>query len=349
MEHREHYHYKTLRVTAVHEEAKDFKTFVLESDGDLVYKSGQYLTLALHEPDEIRRSYSITSAPVLHEPLTIGVKRIANGVFSRYLFERVEPGSLLHTSGAGGLFILPENINDYRQVFFFAAGSGITPIISLLKTALHAYPHLSVVLVYSNPSPERALFLQPIQQLKEQFGSRFHLELIFSNNPDLYRARLHRDLILSYVKTLVHPHADTTLFYTCGPESYMRLCVFTLQGAGIAAHQIKRENFITHTHSAGRALPPDAATHNALIQVNGTEQKVAVVFPQSILKAAQKAGVQLPYSCEVGRCGNCVARCTSGTVWHSYNEVLTERDLENGLVLTCVAHPVGGNVVLEIK
>ena len=206
-----------------------------------------------------------------------------------------------------------------------------------------------MVLVYSNPSQERALFLHFIQQLQEQFGSRFHLELLFSNNPDLYRARLHRDLLLDWLKTLVYPNNDTTLFYTCGPESYMRLCVFTLQGAGIPAHQIKRENFITHTHSAGRALPPDAATHHALIRMDGTEQRVAVDFPESILKAAKKAGMQLPYSCEVGRCGNCVARCTSGTVWHSYNEVLTEQDLENGLVLTCVAHPVGGDVVLEIK
>lgn len=338
--------YKTLRVAAVHREAEDFKTFVFEPGHGIAYKSGQYLTL-VH--NEIRRSYSITSAPLLNEPLTIGVKRIANGIFSRYLFDQIKPGDVLYTTGAGGLFVLPENIHDYRQVFCFAAGSGITPILSLLKTALHAHPHLSVVLIYSNPSAERALFLQPIQQLQEQFGNRFHLELLFSNNPDLYRARLHRDLILNWLKTLVDPNQDTTLFYTCGPESYMRLCVFTLQGAGISSHRIKRENFIIHTHSAGKALPPDAATHTAFISMNGAERAVAVPFPQSILKAAQKAGMQLPYSCEVGRCGNCVARCTSGQVWHSYNEVLTDRELQQGLVLTCVAHPVGGDVVLEIK
>jgi ring-1,2-phenylacetyl-CoA epoxidase subunit PaaE len=349
MDNRAPYQYKTLRVAAVNDEAPDFKTFVFEPGHGLAYKSGQYLTLALNEPEAIRRSYSITSAPALQEPLAIGVKRIANGTFSRYLFDRIGPGSELHTIGAGGLFVLPENISDYRQVFFFAAGSGITPILSLLKTALHAHPHLSVVLIYSNPSPERALFLQPVQQLHEQFGSRFHLELLFSNNPNLYRARLHRDLILEWLKTLVYPGRDATLFYTCGPESYMRLCVFTLQAQGIPAAHIKRENFITHTHSAGRILPPDAATHTAWIRKDGVKQAVAVAFPESILKAAKKAGMQLPFSCEVGRCGNCVAHCTSGTVWHSYNEVLTERELQQGLVLTCVAHPVGGDVVLEIK
>ena len=312
--------YKTIRIAEIRQEAKDFKTFVFEATHGITYKSGQFLTLVqMQDREEIRRSYSITSSPVLNEPLTIGVKRIPNGIFSRQLLDNAKIGDEWQTIGSGGFFVLPDNIGDYRQVFFFAAGSGITPIFSLLKTALHAHPHLSVVLIYSNSSTDKAIFLEPIRELHQQFGDRFQLELLFSNNRNLYRARLHRDLLLEYLHKLSFSDASKVLFYICGPESYMRLCTYTLQAEGISPNNIRKENFILHKALSRTALPPDAATHHALIRINGTEQEVTVHYPDSVLKAAKKAGLQLPYSCEVGRCGNCVARCTRGAVWHAYN------------------------------
>ena len=153
--------YKIIRVKEIREEAPDFKTYVFEDGHGIYYKAGQYLTLAtIHHGEEVRRSYSITSSPLINEPLAIGVKRMANGFFSRLLIDKTKPGDVFTTTGAGGFFILPADIDNIRQLFFFAAGSGITPILSLIKTALVAHAHISIVLIYSNASKEKTIFLQ---------------------------------------------------------------------------------------------------------------------------------------------------------------------------------------------
>lgn len=339
--------YKKLRILQVKEEVKDFKVITFEAAHGITYKAGQYLTLVRLENDsELRRSYSITSSPVLNEQLSIGVKRVENGLFSRALVDYARPGDELITTGSGGLFVLPEDLPPQQLLFFFAAGSGITPIFSLLKTALHCYPFVPVVLVYSNASEEKAIFLKELLEMQADYPNRFRLELLFSNAANLLRARLHRDLIFS----LLHQHLqeDEALYYLCGPESYMRLCTYTLQEFGVAATQIRKENFYTGHLVRRDASPPDQESHSVTIRLQNRTYKIAVHYPVSILRAAQKASLVLPYSCEAGRCGNCVARCVSGTVWHSYNEVLTEKELQQGLVLTCVGHPVGGDAVLEI-
>src|SRR5215203_5976365 len=130
--------YKKIRIKQIEEEVPGFKTFVFEGGHDIQYQSGQYLTLIkFYGEEEIRRSYSITSSPVLNEPLCIGVKRVDNGLFSRWLIDHVRESDEILTTGSGGLFVLPDDIQNYQQVFFFAAGSGITPIYSLIKTALY--------------------------------------------------------------------------------------------------------------------------------------------------------------------------------------------------------------------
>ena len=340
--------YKKIRIREIKEEVKDFKVFVFEDEHNIKYQSGQYLTLiSYHNQTEVRRSYSITSSPALSEALSIGVKRVANGFFSRQLIDHTKEGDDILTIGSGGLFILPDDIQNYKQLFFFAAGSGITPIYSLIKTALHIFEHVSIVLVYSNASEEKTAFLKELKQLQQRFQHRFRVEWLFSNSADLSRARLHRDLIVELISTLKKEN-NSTLFYICGPESYMRLCTYTLQEKGIGPGNIKKENFVIHTIPKANAFPPDKKERVVEIRRGSTTYHVIVTYPDSILKAAKKQGILLPYSCEAGRCGNCVAKCTKGMVWHSYNEVLTERELKKGLVLTCVGHPVGGNLQLEI-
>ena len=341
--------YKTLRIHSITEEIKNFKTFVFEEGHGISFSSGQYLTLVHFQgKEEVRRSYSIISSPVLNEPLAIGIKRVENGVISRELVDHAKPGDEIITTGSGGFFTLPEDPENYGQLFFFAAGSGITPILSLIKTALYAYPHLSVVLVYSNASPRKTIFLATLAQLQQQFPQRFTLEFLFSNSSQLSLARLNRELIISYLKKFLSNKKDKTVFYTCGPEAYMRLCIYTLQAEGIPAEHIKKENFYFSELKKRDSAPPDANDRQAVIHLGNKELDFTVHYPDSILKAAKKNGFLLPYSCEAGRCGNCVARCTKGSVWHSYNEVLTEKELSQGLVLTCVGHPNGGDIELVI-
>ena len=340
--------YKRIRIKEVHEEVPGFKTFVFENDHDIEYKAGQYLTfVAVVRGEEIRRSYSITSSPDLKEPLSIGVKRKANGFFSRLLVDHAKRGDELITTGSGGLFIMPENIQTYNQLFFFAAGSGITPVYSLLKTALHIH-QLPVVLIYSNTSPERTIFLESIKRLKQRFNERFQLEFLFSIAPELIKARLHRELLIYLLNHFSVSDHSRALFYICGPYSYMRMCTYVLQEVHIPGDNIKKENFLIDQVTPPQVMPPDKQTHEVKIHFAGKIYNVPVDFPDSILRAAKKKGIILPYSCETGRCGNCLARCKKGNVWLSYNEVLTDSDLAKGLTLTCVGHPVGGDVELEI-
>lgn len=337
--------YQKLRILEVREEVENFKVIVFEDGHGITYQAGQYLTLvSMENGEELRRSYSITASPVLNEPLSIGVKRVENGVFSRALVDRAKPGDELVTIGSGGLFVLPAVMPSRQQFFFLAAGSGITPIFSLLKTALHQFPVASAVLVYSNASPEKTIFRTELQSLQAKFPDRFQVEFLFSNATDLSRARLHRDLLLALVKS--YRQDQETLFYVCGPESYLRLCTYTLQEYGIAPAQIKKENFYNQALFRRDALPPDRESHSVTIRIRNRLHKLTVHYPTSILRTAQQEGLALPYSCEAGRCGSCVAKCVGGTVWHSYNEVLTEKELQQGLVLTCVGHPVGGDVSL---
>lgn len=342
--------YRTLTISNIKEEVKGAKTFTFEEDprDKIVYQPGQYLTFILQtQLEEIRRSYSITSTPVLHEPLSIGVKRVENGVFSRYLVDSAKVGDKLLTIGAGGFFTLPEDVLSYRQAFFFAAGSGITPIFSLMKTILYAYPSVAVVLIYSNSSPKTTLFLEPLHNLLKEFPERLHVELLYSVSADLIRARLYKDLLKKFYRQFAIAPGPAMLFYLCGPENYMKMCLYALRQLGVPAENIKKENFST-VKVVPKGGPPDKEPHAVTVQFKDTAYEFNVRYPASILQAAKDAGIMLPYSCQAGRCGSCVAKCLQGKVWMSYNEVLTDKSLKNGLVLTCVGHPIEEDVVLEI-
>lgn len=339
-----------LSISKIKEEVGGIKSFYFESAeaAKIPYKAGQYLTFVLPaEFGEVRRSYSITSAPALGEPLSVAVKRIENGAFSRYLVNEAKVGDKLLTSGAGGFFTLPKESRSYHQLFFFAAGSGITPVYSLLKSALHEHSGTKLVLVYSNRSPDSTLFLHELQALEKQFPERFTIEWLYSTSPDLYRARLHKDLLKSLVKEHAVPPLDKALFYLCGPENYMVMCTYGLGQLEVQAGNIRKEIFTT-AKVLPKAAPPDTEPHSVTLKQGDAEYRFTVQYPETIHRSARKNGIVLPYSCEVGRCGNCAARCTKGKVWMSYNEVLTEQDLAEGLVLTCVGYPVGGDLRLEI-
>jgi ring-1,2-phenylacetyl-CoA epoxidase subunit PaaE len=341
--------YKPVIIEQIHEEVEGFKTFSFKQGHNIQYKAGQYVTLVrqtVHE--EIRRSYSIISAPLLNEPLTIGVRRIENGFFSRELIDHAKIGDELLTTGAGGFFTLPDETSNIQQIFLLAAGSGITPIISLLKTVLHFHTHIHVVLIYSSPSPQKTIFLSGLTALRESFNQRFHLQLLFSNSVDLSLARLNRELLAQLTQTHSICRYDQILFYICGPESYTRMCTYTIQEEKVPKQNIRKENFNIQSKSVPKIDPPDKTDHLVTIEYGKDRYRVLVQYPDSILQAAKKKNIILPYSCETGRCGNCVAKCIKGKVWLSYNEVLTEKDIQNGLTLTCVGHPVGGNIQLEI-
>lgn len=340
--------YRSLRIVRVVQQTPDVKTFVLESEGEpLSYKAGQYLTFLFNEHgQEVRRSYSIGSSPELQEPLSITVKRIQNGLVSRPLFDHGRPGDVLLTTGAAGFFVLPDTVMPQQQLFFMAAGSGIVPVFSLIKTALHTLPQTKGVLIYSNHSDNDTIFLSEIRDLEKTFPSTFQVEFLFSMSPDLARARLNQLLLQSLLKQYAAVPADKLLFYLCGPFAYMRMVEIGLQTMGFSNEQIRKEQFNT-IKPAVKRTPPDTDAHSVELRTSSGIHHIHVQYPVTILEAAKKIGIALPYSCEAGKCGSCAATCIQGTVWMMYNEVLLNDEIRKGIVLTCSGFPVGGDVVLE--
>ncbi|HYF30376.1 MAG TPA: ferredoxin--NADP reductase [Chitinophagaceae bacterium] len=340
--------YKQLRIARIAQETQDTKTFVFENNGvHIPYKAGQYLTFVFHiNGQEARRSYSIASSPVLQEQLYITVKRVQNGAISRPLFDHAKPGDILLTTGAAGFFVLPDALSTDHQLFFMAAGSGIVPVYSLLKTVLHTQPGMRVVLIYSNRSERDTIYFKELKALQEQFPVNLQIEFLFSLSPDLARARLNQVLLQSLLKQYAAAPAEKMLFYVCGPFAYMRMIEIELQTMGFVADQVRKEQFNT-IRPAVKILPPDTDAHTVELNIAGSTHRIQVQYPVTILEAAKKAGITLPYSCEVGRCGSCAATCIQGKVWMMYNEVLLNDEVRKGIVLTCSGFPVEGDVILK--
>jgi ring-1,2-phenylacetyl-CoA epoxidase subunit PaaE len=263
------------------------------------------------------------------------------------LLDHARPGDELTVIGPSGFFTLPPEMRPYNRLFFIAAGSGITPIYALIKTVLHTHPGCSVVLVYANRSAQTAIFYEGLQALAAAFPDRFTIEWLFSSSPNLARARLSKWLLGILLREHILENLPQTLFYLCGPFDFMRMATIQLTEDGVAAQQIRKENFSTFKPEI-KALPPDTEKHTVQIHREGASFTIETQYPQTILQAAKKAGIALPYSCEAGRCGSCAATCSKGKVWMSYNEVLLNEEMAKGRVLTCTGYPVGGDIVLEL-
>ncbi len=335
-----------LTIAAIVQETDDVKSFVFEHNDTIVYAAGQYLTfIFLINGAELRRSYSIASSPVTGEPLQITFKRIPNGAVSRLLFDHYKVGDRMITTGAAGFFILPPQEIPTSRIFFFAAGSGIVPIFSMIKTALKKCPHL--ILIYSSRSARQTIFLSALRQLLDANQGRLTIEFLYSISSDLRSARLNNLVLEQMIAKYEIAISDNAFFYLCGPLSYMRMIEFELRTAGILSERIRKEHFDTSKPMRNNA-PEDTSRHLVTVHINHEVYTMHVQYPVSILSEAKKHHIPIPYSCEAGKCGNCSARCIKGRVHMLYNEVLTDEDLQKGIVLTCNSFPVGGDVVLSI-
>jgi ring-1,2-phenylacetyl-CoA epoxidase subunit PaaE len=333
-----------VRISKIIVEAKDAKSFVLEPlDGwQPQYRPGQFITLVFYTAHgEKRRSYSFSSAPGLNEPMTITVKKVDNGEFSRWLVYEAVEGDILFTSGVSGFFQLPDIPDTVEQYVFLAAGSGITPCFSLIKTLLFTTTS-KVLLIFSNRTREDAIFYEMLKDLEDRFPARMHTRFLFSNKFNVYESRLSKWLLLQLLEKHVLADHNKVLFYLCGPQDYMQTITITLLGKAIQAANILKENF-SNLPRLVIPRPPDSDPHEVIIHFQHDVHRLIVQYPKSIIAAAKDKGIELPYSCEAGRCGSCAATCISGKIWMAYNEVLMEDEIARGRVLTCQGFPVGGN------
>jgi len=330
------------KVIQVIPETSDTITYVLEeAQGRTVtWEAGQSLTfLFYHDVHEIRRSYSICTAPGIDKHLAITVKKKVNGEISRHILNTWKPGTTAVSLPPAGRFTVTTDPSQQRHIYFIVAGSGIVPILGLIKKVLYHEPQSRLTLIYQSHDENNIIYNKPLQQLAEQYAQRFTRIDLLSNpiEPDVKPARLNNWLLEQFLTTNYKPQTPNSLFYTCGPEPFMRMVQFTLRVMGFGEDQLRKEHFVIEpVRKPAFSLPPDP--HMVVLQYGGQTYSFTTAWPDTILKSAQLHGIALPYSCNTGRCGTCTARCTKGSIKMSNNEVLTDKDLQEGLVLTCTGY-----------
>lgn len=337
------------RVVSVKQESALAKTYHLEPvDGGTVnYKPGQFLTFIIHSgQQELRRSYSILSLP--GEPLQITVKKVENGAISRYILQQWHPGDIITSLKPAGRFTLQLQQGYPRDIFCFAAGSGIIPIIPQIRLLLEKERQSSVHLVYSNHNENEALFLEDLEKLAARYPS-FTITNFFSSPVERQSELGHLSNISAeaYVTRNLRHEKEKAVFLLCGPFTYMRMLQITLGFMHFHKEQILRENYVPELLRAGNIHHPSFPDRNVVLRIHGQEHLLNVKSGTDILSTALHQGIQLPYSCRGGVCGNCIAQCKYGSVHMSINEVLSETDIKNGWVLTCTGFPEVNNTEIE--
>ena len=327
-------------VTGVRNETASCNTYFLQpAEGKTFqYEAGQFMTLIADiNGREIRRSYSFSSSPT-DTFISITVKEVINGEVSRYLSKQLKSGSRIKATGPFGLFTIDISQWTPRDIFFIAAGSGITPIFSLLKKLLHANSKTNLVLLYQNSDERNIIFGKELQLMAESHPQRLQLLPLFSRPLLGKPKRLNLESLAQFVNGYARLSKPEALFYLCGPSAFMRMVEFGLRTMGYRETQIHRELFqIEAEPSPGFVMSDEPRKVQVLLRDQHYEFRSA--YPKSILQSALDNGIVLPYSCRGGRCSSCVARCTRGKIRMSVNQVLTEQDLARGLVLTCVGFP----------
>ncbi len=318
----------------------------------LSYKAGQFLTFVFHvHGKELRRSYSFCSSPDVDEPLAIAVKLVENGEISRFIHHQIQKGDVIEIAEPNGKFIYQPDAKIDRTLFLFAAGVGITPLFSILKTALVRETTSKVVLIYSSRTVEDTLFADEIGIWKANYPDRLSVINLYSNSKNLLRARLNGILINQLVREYLSFEKDEAVFYTCGPVDYMDVCRITLLSSGIKPAQIKRETFVLPEDEVDEddrtEKIVDKNTYSVILHFKGNIHHLQVPYPKRILEVALENKINLPYSCSGGVCSTCTATCISGKVRMDYNEVLTDDEVARGRVLVCTGHPVENGTTIS--
>ena len=326
---------------------------------EIRYQPGQFLTFLLTiNNQKIRRSYSMASSPHVDVSLSVSVKRVPGGLVSNYLCDRIKPGDVLETLEPMGTFVPTLEPQNRRALVLIGAGSGITPLFSMAKSALHVEPNSRVWLIYGNRNQTAIIYKAHLDAMEQAYGkSRFQVSHILSQPANGWagvEGRLNQHTLTTLLEEMPVQERQNASFYLCGPDGMMAEARSALALVGVSAERVHKESFLNAPVSTGEVVEEpmtaaDNGTPQVTIMYEGSEYKFAVAPHQTILEAALDLDIDLPYSCQAGMCTACMGRCTSGTVKLDEEDGLSDSELKAGYILTCVAHPVGADVVIEIE
>ena len=347
-----------LTVARVRRETRDTIVVTFDVPGALrkqyAYEAGQHLTLrAQIGGEDLRRSYSICSA-VRDGELRVAIKRCAGGRFSNWANDHLAPGVAIEVLPPAGHFALPTDPQSARRYLAFAAGSGITPIRSIVETTLAAEPHSSFTLVYGNRSSAAVIFSDELAELKDRYPERLNLVHVMSREHqdiELFNGRIGREkceaLFAQWIRVADHDAA-----YVCGPESMMHDVTAALQAHGMPRSAIKVELFAAsipqHTHQPNARPRVGQAECEVTLVIDGSQRHFTMAKDrESVLDAGLRQGIDIRYSCKGGVCSTCRCKVVEGKVEMDANYALEDYEIARGFVLTCQSFPVTDRIVLD--
>lgn len=350
-----------LRIREVRPETADAVSVAFDVPPELReayrFTQGQFVTLKAHiDGEETRRSYSICVGVTDYDrdgELRIGIKRVRGGRFSNFAFDTLQPGHTIDVMTPDGRFFTHLNAENGKQYVAFAGGSGITPVLAIVKTTLEAEPRSTFALVYGNRSVDSIMFAETLEDLKNRFMNRFALYHVLSDDlqeVELFNGVLDEAKCAAFLETLLPANSIDEAFI-CGPAPMMDAAERALRDAGLAQEKIHVERFGSPLPQAG--VPPVEITENTPaadleIVLDGKTRRLRLPYEGvSLLDVGLRAGLALPYACKGGVCCTCRAKVLEGEVKMDRNYTLEEQEIRDGFVLTCQCHPVSERVVVS--
>lgn len=322
------------------------------------YQPGQFLTFLVNvNGEKVRRSYSMASSPHVDASLSVTIKRLPGGKVSNYLADHVKPDSILESLEPMGTFTPALAPTNEKLYVLIGAGSGITPLFSMMKSILHVEPKSRIWLIYGNRNQASIAYKAHLDAIAQVHANRVQVTHVLSQPTAGWtglEGRVNQHVLASLLGELSTTDRLTMQAYMCGPDGMMEEAKKALALLNVPADHVHRESFGTATTDAavGEVLEDPAAEESGSPEVTilyeGSEYKFAVAPHQTILEAALDLDIDLPYSCQAGMCTACMGKCVSGTVKLDEEEGLSPAELKAGYVLTCVAHPASAGVVIEI-
>jgi len=349
-------HYHSLLVKDVITEIKEAKTIVFEQpENKIDYKPGQFLSLLAEiDGNSVRRSYSMSSSPYCDEDLAVTIKRVDDGLMSNYLNDTIKVGDRMDVMDPMGHFTTEYDAENKRHLIMFAGGSGITPLMSIIKSTLIVEPDSILSLIYANKDVDSIIFKDEFQRLVEKYEGRLHVIHILDNAPLEWQGQsglLNHDMLSKLFERIPDWGHDKSTYLMCGPEGMMNNVETLLELQNIPKDRIFKESFVAGT--INKPIEPaevkdEAVARDVTIIYEDEEFVVTVAPKQYILDAALDLEIDLPFSCQSGLCTACRGKCISGEVKMDEDEGLSEAEKTAGYVLPCVSHPLTDDVKIEI-
>ncbi len=352
-------HYHDLIVKNIIRETKDAITIVFDNpkDNPIKYKSGQFLTLIVPVGGkEVRRAYSLCSSPFVDDDLAVTVKRVDNGLMSNHLPDNLKIGDHVKILEPMGQFVTDYDKTKKRHLIMFAGGSGITPMMSIIKSIIHEEPESIVSLIYCNRDIDSIIFKDELERMQTTYEGRLQIIHVLDNAPmnwQGYSGLLNSEMLSKLVERIPDWGIENTTYLMCGPEGMMKNANSLLVARNIPNDKIFKESFVQGTidkesKKEAAADTSEAKAREVTIRYDGEEYKITVEPSSTILETALDIGIDLPYSCQSGLCTACRGKALSGKVKLDEEEGLSQSERDDGYVLTCVGHPLTDDVVIEI-